>query len=37
MVNSETEIKKIKIDTYLYEVPEYLILRKPPNIIKFFD
>ena len=26
MVNSETEIKKIKIDTYLYEVPEYLIL-----------
>ena len=35
-VNSENEIKKIKIDTFLYDVPEYLILRKPPKILSNF-
>ena len=37
--NSEIEFKKIKIDTYTYEVPEYLISKKIPknlsnNLIK---
>ena len=29
-------LKKIKIDTYTYEVPEFLILRKPPNDLSNF-
>ena len=38
-VDSSSEIKKIKIDGYIYDVPIYLILKKPPveilnNLIK---
>ena len=29
-------LKKIKIDTYTYEIPEFLILRKPPNELSNF-
>ena len=29
-------LKKIKIDTYTYEIPEFLILRKPPNDLSNF-
>ena len=29
--NLGTEFKKIKIDTFSYDVPEYLILRKAPD------
>ncbi len=28
-----TEFRKIKIDTFSYEVPEYMITKKPPNNI----
>ena len=31
--NSEIEFRKIKIDTYTYEVPEYLISKKIPKNI----
>ena len=30
---SQGDIRKIKIDTFKYEVPEFLILRKPPKIL----
>ncbi len=39
VVSSDDETKKIKIDTFVYEVPNYLITKKPPtklsnNLIK---
>ena len=31
--NNSEETKKIKIDGYIYEVPNYLILKKTPEVV----
>ena len=36
LVTNKSQINKIKIDTFTYEVPDFLITKKPPQIISNF-